>query len=1131
MKLKSSPLLFILMSAALFFYASCTQNNTQLPKVGTTADTFAAPKVTILANLLDSSQPKVYLLAKMPKPFIKSNPQPPVVYSCIDSITHKPLAPEVQGRGNFTTYTAEDGLATDIVYSSLMDKKDNLWFGTCSGVSKYDGAHFTNYRIAQGLVNSNVTCIKEDKAGNLWFATSAGVSKFDGTCFTNYTPNQGLVDNFVYAIEEDKSGNIWFGTVGGVSKYDGIHFTNYTQADGLADNYIRSMAKDKKGNLWFGTQYGNVCKYDGTRFTTLTKANSLGGYGICSILEDRKGNLWFGTETRGAFKYDGTHFTAYTTAQGLANNTVMEIFEDKAGNLWFGTLHGGVSHYDGTRFTTYTTDQGLASNYVSSILEDKTGNIWFGTNGGGVSKFGGKNFTTFTNPQTLGNKTAWLISQDKTGNLWFPTNARGVTKYDGTRFTTYSVEQGLETSNIYCIKQDKKASIWLGSASGAIKFDGKKFIIYAMEQGLTSNFVGCIIEDRAENLWFGTPGGGVSKYDGRQFTNYTRVQGLADNYVSNMLEDKMGNVWFATLGGVSKYDGASFTNYTKEQGLGASQVNCIMEDKIGNIWCGTEEGGVSILIKKNDKSTNIGGHEPLFKTFTTLNGLPDNAITQITENTQGVITISTNEGIAILKNGIHAFDKEGFIEIFNSKTGYPIKNTFSIFEDSKGIRWVSTLSNKTGVVRFDYSQVTKDVRPPVVALQSIKINNEPICWNDLSPKSKNESEKPDNTLTPAYITEEVTTLGMELTAAKRDDMRLKFGDIAFENIAKWAYLPTNLVLPHQHNSITIDFNANEMSRNFMVRYQYLLEGYDNDWSPITDKTTATFGNINEGAYTFKVKAMSPEGVWCEPITYTFKVLPPWWRTWWFITFVVGCVLLALYAFYRYRTAELLKKQAELTKMVKEKTEQLLQSLDEKDALIKEIHHRVKNNLEVISSLLLLQASNMTDEKAKAALAEGQSRVQSIALIHHKLYQNNDLTTVELQSFTQDLYKQVSDVFKKPEDKVTFNMTGTGIKVDTTTAVPLGLILNELFTNAFKYAVKPHKNNLISIQLEADEAAKYKLIFRDNGNGMPSGFDLAQSKSLGMKIVKLLTKQLGGGFKYYNDKGAVFEISFATKLVA
>ena len=127
-----------------------------------------------------------------------------------------------------------------------------------------------------------------------------------------------------------------------------------------------------------------------------------------------------------------------------------------------------------------------------------------------------------------------------------------------------------------------------------------------------------------------------------------------------------------------------------------------------------------------------------------------------------------------------------------------------------------------------------------------------------------------------------TTLGMELTDAKRDAMRLKFGDIAFDNIAKWAYLPTNLVLPHQHNSITIDFNAIETSRNFMVRYQYLLEGYDNDWNPITDKTTATFGNMNEGFYTFKLKAMSPEGVWCEPITYTFKVLPPWWRTWWFV---------------------------------------------------------------------------------------------------------------------------------------------------------------------------------------------------------------------------------------------------------
>ena len=116
-------------------------------------------------------------------------------------------------------------------------------------------------------------------------------------------------------------------------------------------------------------------------------------------------------------------------------------------------------------------------------------------------------------------------------------------------------------------------------------------------------------------------------------------------------------------------------------------------------------------------------------------------------------------------------------------------------------------------------------------------------------------------------------------------MRHRFSDIKFDSITPFYPLPENLVLPYNHNSITFDFVAIEPARHFLVRYQYMLEGYDKDWSPVTDKTSATFGNIYEGMYTFKLKARSPDGVWSEPISYTFKVLPPWYRTWWAYLFL------------------------------------------------------------------------------------------------------------------------------------------------------------------------------------------------------------------------------------------------------
>ena len=123
------------------------------------------------------------------------------------------------------------------------------------------------------------------------------------------------------------------------------------------------------------------------------------------------------------------------------------------------------------------------------------------------------------------------------------------------------------------------------------------------------------------------------------------------------------------------------------------------------------------------------------------------------------------------------------------------------------------------------------------------------------------------------------TYGKLLSDELRDSITKKFSDIKFDGITKFYPLPENLVLPYNHNSVSFDFIAIETGRNFLVRYQYILEGYDNDWNPITEKTSATFGNISEGTYTFKLKARSPEGVWSEPIEYKFTVLPPWYRHW------------------------------------------------------------------------------------------------------------------------------------------------------------------------------------------------------------------------------------------------------------
>jgi len=836
----------------------------------------------------------------------------------------------------FTNYGTEQGLALSGVSCSFEDRSGYIWFGTQGGgVSRYDGKSFTNYTTAQGLAGNSVQSIIQDKAGNIWFGTrGGGASKYDGKSFINYSKKQGLADNNVWSIIQDKAGNIWFGTDGGgLSRYDGKIFTNYTKAQGLAGNIIWSIMQDKAGNIWFGTNGGGVSRYDGKSVTNYTTAQGLAGNSVNSIIQDKDGNIWFGTDGGGASRYDGKSFTNYTKAQGLAGNSVNRIIQDKDGNIWFGTDGGGLSRYDGKIFTNYTKAQGLAGNSVLTIMQDEAGNIWFGIAGSGISRYDGKAFTNYTIAQGLAGNQVLSIMQDGSGNTWFGTVGNGVSRYDGKTFTNYTALQGLAGNTVRSIMQDKTGNIWFGTQEdGASKYDGKTFTNYSTAQGLASNHVLSMMQDKAGNIWFGTAGGGASRYDGRSFTNYTTAQGLADNFVWAIKQDKKGDIWFGTAsGGVSRYDGKSFTNYTTAQGLAGNFVWSIMQDRSGGIWFGTDGHGAS---RYDGKS---------FTNYTTSQGLADNEVYAIAEDPKtGIVWFGTNLGLSGLpvplsENGNIQINK---FENFNKNTGYPVKdlNTNALIVDNNEILWGGCGDDK--IIRFDYSMVNKDPKPLQLQIEGIRVNGENICWNNLTQHTK----KGTTADSLALLNEMVTTFGKVLPAPVLDTMRKKYSDIRFDSIARFNPAPLNLALPYEDRNLTIDFAAIAPDKPKQVKYQYKLEGYDKDWSPPGNGTTAVFGNIPEGSYTFKLKALSVYGVWSSA-EYKFTVLSPWYRTLWSYLLYLGLFAGIIWGFIYYRSLSLLKDKRKLEYMVQIRTEEVMQQNDEIIQHKEEIESQ-RDNLEV-----------------------------------------------------------------------------------------------------------------------------------------------------------------------------------------
>ncbi len=856
-----------------------------------------------------------------------------IVAGTPETVTAKEAYTRDQNSQNFSSYGKMQGLKHSIVNCMLQDKFGNLWLGTAGGgITKYDGQIFTHYTEAEGLSNNTVLSMFEDKNGNLWFGTyGGGVSKYDGKYFSHFDKNSGLSD-MVASIAEDANGNLWFSNSdGGASKYEknlsdsNAVFTKYSGKQGFTDKRVRTIFKDQIGNLWFGTEEDGLIKYNGKTFYHYTIKQGLPNNSIITLSQDRNGNIWFGTDDAGVCKFDGKYFTTYTKKEGLSSNYISSIMEDKNGNVWFATFGGGLNKYDGKSFTHFTDNEGLYSNIVFSILEDRTGNLWIGPYSGGLSKYNGKSFIHYTNKEGLASNAVFSILEDKNSVLWFGSQGGGISRYDGESFANYTTNQGLPHNTIWSIIKDQSGNLWFGTNGGGVcKYSsparGKAILAtYTIKEGLTSNIIRSILEDKNGNLWFGTEGEGVCKYDGRTFTNYTTKEGLSNNIIFSMLEDNDGNIWLGTYGGgINKFDGKTFTHYTEKEGFSNNFILSSLKDANGNLWFGTSGGGV---YKYDGK---------YFTHFTEKEGLLNNFVLSILEDKKGNLWFGTRFGLSKLANNYMALLARTYANGGNEQLvlfkNYSYQDGFlgvgcnakAIYQDGKGTIWIGANDRLTA---FHPEGDESDTIPPNVQLTNIELFNENIAWTDFE-------NKKDTSL--------ILSNGV------------KVADITFNKIGNWYNLPENLSLSHNNNYLTFHYIGITQKQSKKIKYQYKLEGFDENWSTQTNRTEAPYGNLPHGSYIFKVKAMNSEGYWSREYNYPFTIRPPWSQTWWARTSFVLAILILLYSLYRWRTASLREGKRKLEKTVIERTAEVIHQKDEAEKQRNLVEEKQKEILDSIT---------------------------------------------------------------------------------------------------------------------------------------------------------------------------------------
>lgn len=271
-------------------------------------------------------------------------------------------------------------------------RQQRVWVGTSVGAMEIDAKSYDlvkSYTREDGLANEFVFSIFVDSKGDKWFGTDGGgMSQLKGTQWKTYMPMHGLADYWVYSFTEQKDGTLWVGTWAGLNRIDGKTGVFSTYLTELINEWVYGLDVDKKDNVWIGTE-GGVNMFDGKKWYKWTHEDGLGAANADGL--QASANTGLGTRTRHDLSVMAMGMETYNP------NYVFDVEVAHDSTVWAATWGGGVAHYDGKKWRNYTMQDGLAGNIVFSIAEAKDGTLWFGTNRG-LSRFDGKKFENFAGP-------------------------------------------------------------------------------------------------------------------------------------------------------------------------------------------------------------------------------------------------------------------------------------------------------------------------------------------------------------------------------------------------------------------------------------------------------------------------------------------------------------------------------------------------------------------------------------------------------------------------------------------------------------------------------------------------------------------------------------------------------------
>lgn len=914
-----------------------------------------------------------------------------------------------------------------------------------------------------------------DSGGNLWVGRSDGLWRcgLSSTLWRQLAePGSGL-NNAVNALLHASDGSLWAGTSAGIRIYrDGVRVREFREINGTPATIITGLAEDRQGHIWAssGASFGGAFRWDGREWRHFGSREGLSDNAVHQITTDRQGRLWFLTISTlapglfpeledGAFIHDGNTFERLDTRDGLPHGRVYAMAEDDAGVRWFATL-GGIGRWDRGQWAYWSTKNGLRTDRVFTLTVGRDRRVWFGHQTQGVGSIDTNGVLTYETPASgFLSRGAWDLRVDDAGRLWVSTR-EGLMIRDRGIWSTLSSAEGLPDPNLWPILI-RDSLVYCGTMHAGIA------ILDLTELEGVQPFVRFDEPvDRGDLLtirWHVHAPLQIP-FDHQALTRHRIDDGQWSGWGTVRTLDIVGlgpgshRLTVQTRGPLARADQGIHTYPFTVPLPFYLRPAFLLPISTLVLLLGITAFG--FVRKRRELAKKTREQDARFRAV-------------VEHQTDMIVRVRPDGRLTFANGAVTRFLRRPQQDII----GRPFAEVFGVDPGQSMVTGLWDPASSIRPAEIDLPVADASGTERWVRWSSASIDDERGALPEFQLVGRDITDRKDAERELAR-SEERYRIVAESTGQLVYDYDVAHGTILWSGAITLVtgYAPAEFErfgireweesIHPEDRQAALDAMEKAASLNFRYAFEYRFRRKDGSYVDIFDNGLF-IADASGGA---------------ERMLGTMTDISE-------------------------------RKRADL---------RLAASLHEKEILLKEIHHRVKNNLQVISSLLSLQSAATKDDRTQEQLRESQNRVRSMALIHERLYQSADLARIDFGEYVRSLTAFLFRSYDVHGITVQYHLDHVNLPVNT--AIPCGLIINELVSNALKYAFAGRTGGEIEISITVIRGRSAVLSVRDNGIGFPADLDFRRTQTLGLQLVNTLTMQINGTIGLIRDRGTTFSIT-------